>query len=122
MTAPEQKLGPFEARTRDAVEPCVFAGEPVGGKFENLSFAPDGRSLAYAVGDGIWIMDVPDFSGGCGPLPTTNKLVIPGGRHPHWGPADVPPASGVRAQAASSPTAAAPTRRRAPRHRRCASP
>ncbi|MDQ4126144.1 MAG: hypothetical protein M3134_11195, partial [Actinomycetota bacterium] len=95
MTAPEQKLGPFEDNPQ-VVEPCIAAGDPAGGKFENLSFAPDGRHLAYGVGDGIWVMDIPDISGGCGPMPTTNKLVIPGGRHPHWGPADIPPAEAYR--------------------------
>ena len=92
MNAPEQALGPFDGENPDAVEPCIFFSEPVGGSFENLSFAPDGRSLAYSVGDGIWITDVPDVSGGCGALPTNNKLVIPGGKHPHWGPADILPA------------------------------
>jgi hypothetical protein len=92
MTAPAQKLGPFEDNPQ-VVEPCIAGRDPVGGKFENLSFSPDRTHLAYGVGDGIWIMDVPDISGGCGPLPATNKLVIPGGRHPHWGPADIPPAS-----------------------------
>ena len=92
MTAPAQNLRPFEDNP-DVVEPCIVAGDPSGGKFENLSFSPDGRGLAYSEADGIWVLDVPDLSGGCGPLPTTNKLVIPGGRHPDWGPADIPPAS-----------------------------
>ena len=97
MTAPAQNLGPFEDNP-DVVEPCIVAGDPIGGKFENLSFAPDGRGLAYSVGDGIWVLDVPDLGGGCGPMPTTNRLVIPGGRHPHWGPADIPPASAYEAR------------------------
>jgi hypothetical protein len=92
MTAPEQKLGPFD-KNPQVVEPCFAGDDPVGGKIENLSFAPDGKHLAYTVGDGVWIMDIPDLSGGCGEVPTTNKLVIPGARHPHWGPADIPPAS-----------------------------
>jgi hypothetical protein len=48
MTAPAQKLGPFE-NNPDVVEPCIEAGQPVGGKFDNLSFSPDGRNLAYSV-------------------------------------------------------------------------
>jgi hypothetical protein len=90
MTAPEQKLGPFEENPQ-VVEPCLIA--KTSGKYENLSFAPDRGHLAYSLADGIWITDVPDISGGCGPLPADNKLVIPGGRHPHWGPAGIPPAS-----------------------------
>ena len=97
MSAPEQKLGPFQDNP-DVVQPCIRGGDPVGGKFENLSFSPDGRNLAYEVGDGIWVMDVPDLSGGCGPMPSSNKRVIDGGEHPHWGPADIPPASAYNAQ------------------------
>ncbi|HEX8207096.1 MAG TPA: hypothetical protein VF587_13630 [Solirubrobacteraceae bacterium] len=92
MSAPEQSIFDPEGNP-EVVEPCVFFTDPVGGSFGGLSFAPDGRNLAYDVGDGIWITEVPDISGGCGPLPAANRLVIPGGHHPHWGPADVPPAS-----------------------------
>jgi hypothetical protein len=56
------------------------------------------------VGNGIWVLDVPDISGGCGALPTTNKLVIPGGKHPHWGPADIPPASAYEKKPVVVPT------------------
>jgi hypothetical protein len=115
MTAPEQKLGPFQ-KNPQVVEPCIGAGEPIGGKFENLSFAPDGKHLAYSVGDGIWTMDVPDISGACGPMPSDNKRVIEGGRHPHWGPADVPPASAFERAAQGSKdapkTVVAPKRER----------
>ena len=102
MTAPEQKLGPFQDNP-DVVEPCIGAGDPVGGKFVNLSFSPDGRQLAYEVGDGIWVMDVPDLEGGCGPMPSSNRRLIEGGRHPHWGPADIPPASAYEQRDAPSP-------------------
>ncbi|MDQ3740221.1 MAG: hypothetical protein M3389_04675, partial [Actinomycetota bacterium] len=92
MTAPEQKLGPFEDNP-DVVEPCLIAKDPPGGRYVSLSFAPDARHLAYEAGDGISITEVPDIRGGCGPTPSeAPRLLIPGGRHPHWGPAGIPPA------------------------------
>jgi hypothetical protein len=95
MTAPEQVLFMTwgNKENPDVVEPCIHMGDPVGGKFENLSFSPDGNKLAYEVGDGVWIMNIPNISGGCGAQPTENGLVLPGASSPHWGPADVPPAS-----------------------------
>jgi hypothetical protein len=48
--------------------------------------------MAFAVGDGIHIAAVPDFGGGCtlDGATVTPPLVIPGGKEPDWGPADVP--------------------------------
>lgn len=89
--APDPNLQPFAPKGQPIVEPCFELGDPVGGRFESLSFAPDGRHLAYGVGDGIWVVSVPDFAGGCVmPDASQNARVIPGGRFPHWGPADVP--------------------------------
>jgi hypothetical protein len=87
FNAPAQNLTPFAENT-PVVEPCFELGDPVGGRFETPSLSPDGRGLAYAVGDGIWVHPLPDLSAGCqnGQL---GRLVIPGGRHPDWGPADV---------------------------------
>ena len=65
-------------------QPCYELGDPVGGKFESTSLAPDGRGLAYGVGDGIWVAPLD-----CG-APSAGRLAIPGGRFPDWGPADVP--------------------------------
>jgi hypothetical protein len=86
--APDPNMGPF-AHNDPIVEGCFWLGDPIGGKFESLSLAPDGRHIAYGVGNGIWVADIPDLSAGCA-MPTENKLRIPGGRFPHWGPADVP--------------------------------
>jgi hypothetical protein len=70
-----------------------YSGAP-GGKFSQPTFAPDGTRLAWGAGDGIYVVSVPDFGGGCtltGATPAP-PLVIPGGAEPDWGPADVPPA------------------------------
>lgn len=90
--APEQKLGPFDTNT-PVVEPCYEFNGPVGGKFESPSLSDDGRRLAYGVGNGIWVASLPDLAGGCQQGSDTGKLVIPGGRFAHWGPAGIPPKS-----------------------------
>ena len=71
---------------------CYRYSGPNGGKFATPTFSPDGRRLAWAWGDGIAIVDVPDFGGGCtteGATPSA-ATVIPGGSEPDWGPAGVP--------------------------------
>jgi hypothetical protein len=61
---------------------CVISGA-VGGEFGRPSWSPDGGSLAWAEGDGIWAGQIGrDCSG-------SPKLRIPGGRDPDWGPAPV---------------------------------
>jgi hypothetical protein len=77
-----------------AIDPivCYRYGGPIGGEFGIPSFAPDGGRMAFAVGDGIHVAAVPDFGGGCTTdgATVTPPLVIPGGKEPDWGPADVP--------------------------------
>jgi hypothetical protein len=59
---------------------CVISGA-TGGQFGRPSWSPDGTSLAWTEGDGIWIGGVGrDCSG-------SPKLVIPGASDPDWGPA-----------------------------------
>jgi hypothetical protein len=82
--APDWDHTPFRDGNQPVAQPCYELGDPIGGKFESLSLAPDGRGLAYGVGDGIWVAPLD-----CG-APSTGRLAIPGGRFPDWGPADVP--------------------------------
>ena len=82
--APNWDHTPFRDGNQPVAQPCYELGDPVGGKFEATSLSPDGRGLAYGVGDGIWVAPLD-----CG-APSTGRLAIPGGRFPDWGPADVP--------------------------------
>lgn len=74
----------------DVPEYCYNYGDPTGGKFRSPSFSPDGSSLAWEEGDGIYIGPIPDFSTGCSMPDIEGPLVIPGGAYPDWGPANVP--------------------------------
>jgi hypothetical protein len=68
-----------------------YSGAP-GGKFGIPTLSPDGSGVAWAAGDGIHVVTVPSFGGGCttdGATPTP-PLVIAGATQPDWGPADVP--------------------------------
>lgn len=59
-----------------------FISNAVGGQFGRPSWSPDGGSLAWQEGNGIWTMAIGrDCSG-------SQRLVIPDGRDPDWGPAD----------------------------------
>jgi WD40-like Beta Propeller Repeat len=61
---------------------CLLTGA-AGGEFGAPSWSPDGSSLAWAEGNGIWTGAI---SHSCGGSP---RLTIPGGREPDWGPAPV---------------------------------
>ena len=59
---------------------CVISGA-AGGEFGRPTWSPDGRSLAWAEGNGIWAMALGrDCSG-------TARVVLPGASEPDWGPA-----------------------------------
>jgi hypothetical protein len=92
---------------------CYRYSNPPGGKFSQPTFSPDGASLAWGAGDGIYVVSVPSFGGGCtldGATPTP-PLVIPGGSEPDWGPADVPARSVVVKRAKLSVSVLSVTRR-----------
>jgi hypothetical protein len=49
------------------------------------SWSPDGRHVAFATVEGIWVLDIGSETSCDG---WGARLVIPGGREPDWGPAD----------------------------------
>ncbi|MBD0330207.1 MAG: PD40 domain-containing protein [Thermoleophilia bacterium] len=63
--------------------PCHVTGAT--GRFSSPTWSPDGRSLAWADGRGIWVARVGDLSGPTCEL--TRRLVVPRGTQPDWGPA-----------------------------------
>jgi hypothetical protein len=73
-------------------EACYEYPKPVGGKAGTPTWSPDGTRVAWAEGDGVRTVTVPDFAGGCtqaGASPSTT-LLIGGATEPDRGPADVP--------------------------------
>jgi hypothetical protein len=83
------KDGDAPASSRPTI--CYRYSGPAG-NYSTPTFSPDGGRLAWAEDDGIKVVTVPSFAGGCttdGATPTA-PLVIPGGSQPDWGPADVP--------------------------------
>jgi len=81
-----------EAAESERPDICYRYSDPVGGKFGTPTFSPDGSRAAFAVGDGVHVVTVPDLSAGCtttGASPTT-QLLIAGATQPDWGPADAP--------------------------------
>jgi len=70
----------------------------------NPTWSADGHQLAYGAADGVHVVSVPD-SLDCGQM--TDRLVIPGGKEPAFGPADVDPSQApdgpARGPASSGP-------------------
>ncbi len=67
---------------------CNMTPAGAGPFFTQLSFSPDGQSLVYDAGDGIHVNALAGLPSCTG---ITDKLIIPGGARPYWGPADVGP-------------------------------
>ena len=61
---------------------CLLTGAS-GGEFGVPSWSPDGRSLAWAEGNGVWTGAITHDCKG------SPHLTIPGAREPDWGPAGV---------------------------------
>jgi hypothetical protein len=55
------------------------------GKYSNPSWSQDGHQLAYGTADGVHVMSVPSLD--CPQI--TERLLVPGGVDPAFGPADV---------------------------------
>ncbi len=54
----------------------------------NPTWAPSGAAVAYEDKDGVWVQQVPDLATTtCAGM--TETLLLPGAKHPDWGPADV---------------------------------
>ncbi len=53
----------------------------------NPSWAPSSTAVAFDDKDGIWVQQVGDLPADCSGM--SEKLLVPGGAHPDWGPADV---------------------------------
>ncbi len=83
--APNWNHQPFYTGNQPVAQRCY----ELDGKFESTTLAPSGQALAYGTAEGIHVASIP---GGCAPG-DRGALVIPGGRFPDWGPADVPAAS-----------------------------
>ena len=85
---------------------CKFADPSGQTIFEGPSWSPDGTQLAWAQGDGIWTVTIgATLNSTCGNGATPTRI-IPGGKGPDWGPANVNP--GAR-PSAPSPTPTTPT-------------
>lgn len=55
------------------------------------TWSPDGQHVAYAATGGIMMVNLPAVqAGSCPGASGADKVVIPGGSEPDWGPADVP--------------------------------
>ena len=79
----------YYSRSGRAIVSGCYLAQPVGGSAADPTWAPDGRAVAWAEGDGIWSTPV-------GALDSADcswakpHLVIPGASQPDWGPADAP--------------------------------
>jgi hypothetical protein len=69
--------------TQPAVPVCAI-GHTGHGPFAHPTWSPDGSTLAWSDGSGIWATPVDTSVAGCGIAPA---LIVAGGSTPDWGPA-----------------------------------
>jgi hypothetical protein len=80
----------------DLQPPTIRCRGPVG-RTDNPTWSRDGTLVAYGMPDGVHVMTMPDC---------TDRLLIPGGAEPAFGPADANPAAPASAPAPSAPAPA----------------
>jgi hypothetical protein len=68
----------------DLNPPTIECATPRG-KYTNPSWSRDGKLLTYGTADGVHVMSVPSLE--CGQI--SERLLVPGGVDPAFGPADV---------------------------------
>ena len=92
----------------EAPEPTVRCQNVRDSDAADPTWSTDSKSIAYQDKDGIWIQQVPALTDACDGL--SEKLLVPGGHNPDWGPADVnmadKPKPGNGPGASPSPAAA----------------
>jgi hypothetical protein len=94
LLADSTKLALFSGTGGFPAQPtyqCRFSDPGGPTIFEGPSWSPDGTQLAWAQGDGIWTVTIGatlNSTCGNGAVPAR---IIPGGKGPHWGPANVNP-------------------------------
>src|SRR4029079_10512394 len=54
-----------EASPSERPSPCYRYSNPAGGQFSQPNFSTDGGQLAWSAGDGVHVVTVPSFDGGC---------------------------------------------------------
>jgi hypothetical protein len=70
---------------------ACYNGQPNGGQFADVTWSPSGDQLSWAEGNGIWATHVGAVTpSGCDAF-KDQHLIIPGGREPFIGPANVNP-------------------------------
>jgi hypothetical protein len=90
--------------TNDLAAPTI-ACDTAHGKVLNPTWSADGGTLAYGAGDGVHVLSVP-ANLDCGHL--ADRLLVPGGEDPAFGPADVDPALAPAPATPAATTAPAP--------------
>ena len=75
----------YAVRGMGAAPEAVCTIQPLrGGPLGRATWSPDGRTLAWSDGAGIWSSPVELGAANCGLAP---KLIVAGGASPDWGPA-----------------------------------